>query len=149
MNMTKNSHSIQRLHPLTDRDRAHIVTGWKPIKSRIQWRAVTQQDVDVELRPRPDIILIPLIAEAHPIGTRTTNTADAKATHSGRSTIDVAGKTEIGVIMITGHIRHINTEPGHHLERSIHREQVIHPPLIVLLMTPPRTGEVSHQEHTI
>ena len=53
------------------------------------------------------------------------------------------------MIMIARHIDNLDAQTTHLLEDAINRQEVLYAPLIVLLVAPTCTGEVTHQDDSI
>ena len=112
-------------------------------------RAVAQQDIHFGVFPSTDLVLVPLVAEAHTIGPCSADAGDTELTEPVTSPVDIAHEAEVWMVVITRHVEHVDAQSTHHLERSVHTQQVVHATGLRLLVPPTGAGEVTHQEHTI
>jgi len=110
---------------------------------------MAQENIRICAVPLSNFIFIPLVAKPHPIRTGTTDTTDGEPTQLRRPLINISGKGQIGVIMVSWHIENLNAKTTHHLERAINTQQILHSTALMLGVTSTRTGEVTHQQDAV
>lgn len=149
MNVPKYSDAVHRLNPLQDSLGAHMLAGGEPVEGGPSWWTVTQQDVGLRIGTFANLILIPLVAETHPVRPRTTDTGNPESPDLAALAINITHKAQVRMVMVSRHVQHIDTQPPHHLEGPVDAQQIVDSTRLSLLVPAPGARKVAHQQHAM